>query len=232
MHIYQPMTVCSAEGMHFSAFIIIVNSLSLSPSLPLSLSPSLPLSLSFCSRNGSEMNITMSKKGKKQHKYVRPLINSFEGELPTIATPTKVLTDCGGGTFSASQLTINEKTKVGQTDHFQTTPIPQDLWKTLKCNLTQYQEAVLYCHPLEKHVSSLFLRHRFNMCKTKIQEELLLLRDNWPMREMELRYAVVDPLMEMIGDIWTLKVRCEYCYCNVINPRACAEGYGSRFVWL
>ena len=171
------------------------------------------------------MNITvMSTKGRKLHKYVRPLINSFEGELPTIATPTKVSTELGGGNFSASELTINEKTKVDQNDHFQTTPIPQDLWNY---NLTKYQEAVLYCHPLEKHVSSLFLRHRFSMCKTKIQEKLC---DNWPMREREFRYAVVDPLMEMIGDIWTLKVRCEYCYCSVINPRACAEGYGTRFV--
>ena len=185
--------------------------------------PDLSLSLSL-SPSVAETGLTMSKKGRLC-KYVKPLINSFEGELPTIATPTKVLTENGAKQFSASELTINKKDKVGENDHFQTTPIPPELWEMLKENVKKYQMDVL-CDHLGNDVSSLPLRHSFNACKAKIH----LLCDHWPAREMELRYAVVDPLMEMICDIWTLKVRCEYCYCNVINPRACAEGYGTRFV--
>ena len=30
----------------------------------------------------------------------------------------------------------------------------------------------------------------------------------WPQRKIELRYAAVDPIMEMLCELWDLKVRC------------------------
>lgn len=56
--------------------------------------------------------------------------------------------------------------------------------------------------------SDLYLRSGFTKCKMQILEKMSLLRYKWPQREMELRYTIVDPIMEMKYEFWYLKVRC------------------------
>ena len=123
-------------------------------------------------------------------------------EVPKIISPTDLLTSSIAQSVCVSRLTIGED----RTSHFLVSNLSKMSLETLHGALETYETRVL-----RKKVRSelcVYFRSRFLKCKTRIVEKLSLLRFKWPQREMELRYAIVDPIMEMLCELWDLKVRC------------------------
>ena len=124
-------------------------------------------------------------------------------EFPQIASPTILLTSPDALSVCASNLTIGDDEK----SHFEVCAMSRRNWEMLLKTLKAYQSMVLK-RKVGREESDLYFRSRFSKCKTQILEKLSLLRYKWPRREMELRYSIVDPIMEMLCELWDLKVRC------------------------
>ena len=124
-------------------------------------------------------------------------------EFPQITSPTSLLTSPDALSVCASQLTTGDD----ERSHFVVSAMLRRNKNMLLKKLKSYQTMVLR-RKVGREESDLYFRSRFSKCQTQILEKLLLLRFKWPQREMELRYSIVDPIMEMLCELWDLKVRC------------------------
>lgn len=109
---------------------------------------------------------------------------------------------------SASRLTIGTKDQQNEV-HFTKTRLLQMSAIHLKRKMLSHKQSVHKLLNDEYRSSKMVILTRFTKCKATIYERLSLLSLLTTERvrnEQELRFAIVDPLMELICVTWDLKV--------------------------